>query len=320
MEYDELNRLKKTTQDPGGLDLVTETTRFDENGNPEVVVDPKGQTITIDLRRAEPAEDEEPTPSPRTTPLRPWRYTASLEYAYDPNGNLLHDRRARRERHRARPTRRSITTRTYDGLDRLDERDASRCPTAGAGRSPTATTGTAPARPSPTPTGRVTRYTYDGQNRLQTPTTDFGTADARTTTYAYWPDDLLHTVTYPERRRGDPRLRQGRPPAVDRQRQGRHDHLVLPVLRHRPGHRPPGLLRRERQPPDPGRDERRPRPRRRPTPTTTSTAWRRSRYPVDTAYPAGPRGKLRLRRGREPDPRDGEGLGRRRPCGQARGL
>ncbi len=43
MEYDDLNRLKKTTQDPGGLALVSETTQFDWNGNPEIVVDPKGR-------------------------------------------------------------------------------------------------------------------------------------------------------------------------------------------------------------------------------------------------------------------------------------
>ena len=29
MEYDDLNRLRKTTQDPGGLALVSETTQFD---------------------------------------------------------------------------------------------------------------------------------------------------------------------------------------------------------------------------------------------------------------------------------------------------
>ena len=149
MEYDELNRLKKTTQDPGGLNLVTETVRFDENGNPEIVTDPKGQTITSafdELNRLKAKSYAFAVGDP----VRPWRYTASVDYGYDANGNLLTT-----DEHVASgsspPDTTLTTTRTYDGLDRLDERD----PAAARWRYPhprsTATTGTAPGRPSRTP-------------------------------------------------------------------------------------------------------------------------------------------------------------------------
>ena len=59
------------------------------------------------------------------------------------------------------------------------------------------------------------------------------------------------------------------------------------------------------------------------TTETTDLRLRRPRPPGVGHLPGGrglspgPSGKLRLRRGRQPDPRDGEGLGRRRACGQA---
>ncbi len=46
------------------------------------------------------------------------------------------------------------------------------------------------------PSGSVTQYAYDGQNRLKTATTD-ATGSPRTTTYGYEPDGLLKTVSYP---------------------------------------------------------------------------------------------------------------------------
>jgi hypothetical protein len=46
IEYGQLNQLKKTTQHPGGVALVAETTRFDANGNPEEALDAKGLKVT----------------------------------------------------------------------------------------------------------------------------------------------------------------------------------------------------------------------------------------------------------------------------------
>ena len=57
MAYDKLNRLTTMTQDPGGLNLVTEH-EYDANGNETKLDDPKGQTVTTHLRRAGPFEDE----------------------------------------------------------------------------------------------------------------------------------------------------------------------------------------------------------------------------------------------------------------------
>ena len=47
------------------------------------------------------------------------------------------------------------------------------------------------------PANLVTRYTYDGKNRLETATTASGTPQAAQTTYAYFPDDLLERCLYP---------------------------------------------------------------------------------------------------------------------------
>ena len=45
--------------------------------------------------------------------------------------------------------------------------------------------------------GRVTFYEYDGKNRLERVTANQGLPDEHVTTYTYWPDDLLKTITAP---------------------------------------------------------------------------------------------------------------------------
>jgi large repetitive protein len=194
MEYDELNRLKRTTQDPGGFGLVTETARFDENGNPEVVRDPKGQTLTStfdELNRLKAKSYAFATGDAN----RPWRYTTSVEYGYDANGNLLTT-----DEHVASgtdpPDSTLTTSRTYDGLDRLKS-ETQPLPDGGSRTIGYSYFKNGLRKTVTDPSGGVTQYTYDGQNRPQSATTGFGTADARTTAYTYWPDDLLRTVSYP---------------------------------------------------------------------------------------------------------------------------
>src|SRR5262249_45757243 len=48
------------------------------------------------------------------------------------------------------------------------------------------------------PAGLVTRYTYDGKNRLASVGVSSSLeSEPALTTYAYYPDDLLRTITYP---------------------------------------------------------------------------------------------------------------------------
>ena len=194
MEYDELNRLKKTTQDPGGLALVTETTRFDENGNPEVTVDPKGQTITITFDELNRLKSKAYAFAPADT-ARPWRYTESIEYGYDENGNLQQT-----EEHVASgsspPDTTLTTTRAYDGLDRLTS-EIQPLPNGGTSTVEYSYFRNGTRKTVKDPGGSVTAYAYDGQNRLKTATTEATGAEPQTTTYTYEPDDLLKTVTYP---------------------------------------------------------------------------------------------------------------------------
>jgi RHS repeat-associated protein len=194
MEYDELNRLKRTTQDPGGLSLVTETVKFDENGNPEIVKDPKGQTTTSTFDELNRLKSKS-FAFALGDAIRPWRYTASIDYAYDENGNL----RATEE-HVASgddpPGPPLTTTRAFDRFDRLTS-ETQPLPDGGSATVKYSYFKNGARQSVTDPAGAVTRYAYDGQNRLQSATTDFGTTNARPTTYGYWPDDLLRTVTYP---------------------------------------------------------------------------------------------------------------------------
>ena len=195
MEYDDLNRLKKTTQDPGGLNLVSETTAFDENGNPETFVDPNGQTTTNTYDELNRLKAKSYAFAPADTTL-PWRYTASVDYAYDPNGNLKQTDEHVASGTSPPDTTTLTTTRIYDGLDRLKS-ETQPLPD-GSSRTLAYTYFKNGSRKTVTdPAGSVTEYAYDGQNRLKTATTDATGSDPKTTTYTYEPDDLLKTVTYP---------------------------------------------------------------------------------------------------------------------------
>ena len=157
------------------------------------------------------------------------------------------------------------------------------------------------------PAGSVTQYAYDGQNRLKTATTAPPAAQ----------DHHLHLRArrsaedgqLPERRHRHPRLRQGRPPAQPRQRE---DATPISLTRTPASIRPAACVyvRPERQPPEPGREQRRSDRDddlhlRRPRPP------RLGHLPDRHDLPERPSGKLRLRRRRQPAPRDRAGPPRR---------
>jgi YD repeat-containing protein len=85
MAYDRLDRLEVTTQDPGGLGLVTRH-RYDPDGRLELLTDAKGQTVESEY-------DELGRLRLKTyafaavDPVRPWRHVTSTAYEHDPNDN-----------------------------------------------------------------------------------------------------------------------------------------------------------------------------------------------------------------------------------------
>jgi RHS repeat-associated protein len=89
-----------------------------------------------------------------------------------------------------------ITSRTYDGLDRL----ASETVMLEDGSTATLrhTYWRNGLRKTTTDSAeRVTFYEYDGRNRLHRVTIGHGLPDPQVVTYEYWPDSLLKSVTYP---------------------------------------------------------------------------------------------------------------------------
>ena len=90
-----------------------------------------------------------------------------------------------------------VTSRTYDGLDRLTSE------TVELQEGSTATLSYSYWKNGKRKTvtdamGRVTFYEYDGQNRLKRLTANQGLPDEQVTSYEYWPDDLLKAVTKPD--------------------------------------------------------------------------------------------------------------------------
>ena len=274
MEYDDLNRLwRRPPRTPAGSTSSPRRRASTQNGNPEEVVDPKGQTITSTFDELNRLKTKSYAFAPGD-PLRPWRHTASFEYTYDANGNLL-----QADEHVASgtdpPATTLVTTRTYDGLDRLTSETAAPARRRHPDGRATPTTATASARRSPIPRRRHATTPTTARTGSRRPSPTSARRTRRRPRYTYWPDDLLHTVSVPERRRGDPRLRQGRPTAVARQRQGRDRRLVLPVRRHPPVTGQPSPTTRTATA-SPRSRRTAAAPRRRATPTTTSTASRPS--------------------------------------------
>jgi RHS repeat-associated protein len=188
LEYDELNRLFKTTRDPGGLKLVSETTDFDEDGHPLRIAEANGEVTrqTWDELGRLKTRTHEPPASGWTAP---WAYTPEERYTYDPNSNL-----ERVEEHDLRtgggtPPER-VTTRGYDRLDR----QASETVTLQDGSTSSVTTEyyRAGRVKSVTDPRGVTSYTYDGQGREETVATSGGV-----TRKTYYPDGLVKDSTFP---------------------------------------------------------------------------------------------------------------------------
>jgi RHS repeat-associated protein len=188
LEYDELNRLFRTTRDPDGLNLTTTTSEFDEDGRPERILEANGE-VTVqtwdELGRLKTRTHEPPA----TGWTAPWAYTTEERYSYDPNSNLERVQEFDTRTGGGGPPER-VTTRGYDKLDRqtsetvtLQDRTTSSVTTEyfKDGRVKSVTD----------PRG-VTSYTYDGQGREETVTTSGGV-----TRKTYYPDGLVKDITFP---------------------------------------------------------------------------------------------------------------------------
>ena len=255
MEYDDLEPPEEDDPGPGRPRPRERDDPLRRERQPRDLRRPQGPDDHEHLRRAQPPEDEE-------LRLRFGRQRAALalhgqrRLPYDANGNLRQT-----DEHVASGTSPPDTTLTtirgYDGLDRLTSETqplpdgSSRTVGYSYFKNGTRQTVTDPG-------DSVTAYTYDGQNRLKTATTEATGGDPRTTTYTYEPDDLLKTVSYPNGVVATHAYDKADRLLDPHEHEGRGGHLVLPVLGHPSHERPPGLVRRERQPPDPDRDERRP--------------------------------------------------------------
>ncbi|MGE0454278.1 MAG: RHS repeat-associated core domain-containing protein [Vicinamibacteria bacterium] len=188
MTYDKLDRVEKRIQD-GGLET---TYNYDEDGREKLVRDPKGQTVTSDYDELGRLKSKSWAFAAGTIDL-PWRYLESAAYSYDPNGNLTRVEEAVASGTDP-PGAPVVTARTYDRLDRLTSET-----TALMGGERTVGYeyhANGLKRAVIDPDLRRTEYGYDGKNRLASATTDFDTPQAATTSYLYWPDDLLKEVRY----------------------------------------------------------------------------------------------------------------------------
>jgi RHS repeat-associated protein len=194
MTYDALGRLKTTIQHPTDtVTYTTEITRYDANGNVEELVDPKGQRVTSTYDELDRLKSRSYGFAPGDE-ARPWRYTSGMVYGYDANGNLTSVNES--VAGGTDPPLTRTTTRTFDDLDRMTSET-----TAQSGADPKAVShgyyrnGT---RQSVTdPEGRITCYTYDGQNRLSHTITECAPGDLSQgshTVQTYYPDDLVRTV------------------------------------------------------------------------------------------------------------------------------
>ncbi|MGE0454257.1 MAG: RHS repeat domain-containing protein [Vicinamibacteria bacterium] len=188
MTYDRLDRVDKRIQD-GGLET---TYNYDEDGREKLVRDPKGQTVTNGYDELGRLKSKAWAFAAGTIDL-PWRYLESAAYSYDPNGNLtrVEEAVASGTDPLGAPV---VTARTYDRLDRLTSETTTLMGgerTVGYVYYPNGL-----KRAVIDPDLRRTEYGYDGKNRLASATTDFDTPQAATTSYLYWPDDLLKEVRY----------------------------------------------------------------------------------------------------------------------------
>ncbi len=212
-EFDGLNRMTAVLQHaaPGTLGATANrgagpggnaatafrwTYGYDGNGNPALLVDPRGQRIETShdhlnrvVQRIYTGHAERTAGNPAEfQPLR-------IEWVRDGNGNELEIRETKQLGAAAVTER---TVQAFDALDRLMERTRHDHDDV-AGRRLGFRYDVAGNRTESTDAdGRVTRYAYDDRNRLETVTLDAGTgAGALTVGYGWETDGLLRRVDYP---------------------------------------------------------------------------------------------------------------------------
>ncbi len=159
---------------------------YDSEGNKTLIVDARSQRVEqrYDYRNRLVAKVYTNAAAP-TLDFQMQR----IDYAYDGNSNTIAVTETKRI---AGGVAVEVTSFTYDPLDRIQTRTR-RDYDQPSGRTTQYDYNLVGNRTRLVdPDNVVTTYTYDARNRLQTVTTDAGV-----TTYAWWEDSLLRSVTYP---------------------------------------------------------------------------------------------------------------------------
>lgn len=186
MTYDGLNRLATLVQ-PGRLTTIH---GYDPNGNETSLFDPKQQQVSSHYDELNRLQSKEYIRASGDLVV-PWQSLSRVDYTYDANGNVRKEEEFVSIAGGA-PQSRYVTTRQYESFDRLLSEQTTLADTL-APSIVSYTYYNNGARKTMTAGDQTTTYSYDTANRLR----GVQAGSDVVASYAYYPDSLPQTVTYP---------------------------------------------------------------------------------------------------------------------------